>query len=161
MAKPARKVLAVASGGGHWVELRRLRPAWEGCEVTYLTTVDGYRAELAQDPPGPSGKPPRFYAVLDANQWNKLRALWQALMILLIVVRVRPHVVVSTGAAPGYFAIRAGKLLGARAIWVDSIANAEELTMSGAMSGPHCDLFLTQWEHLSQPDGPEFRGGVL
>ena len=48
-----------------------------------------------------------------------------------------------TGAAPGYFAIRIGKLLGARTLWIDSIANAEELSMGGQLVAEKADLVLT------------------
>lgn len=150
------RVLAVASGGGHWIQLRRMRRAWEGMQVTYVTTVPGYAAELA----GEQGNL-AFVAVTDANRWQKLRLLRQLLEIAWVVLRVRPHAVVTTGAAPGYFALRLGKLLGARTIWVDSMANAEELSLSGRQAGPHATLFLTQWEHLARPGGPEFRGAVL
>ncbi len=41
------KVLAISSGGGHWVQLLRLRPAFAGCDVTYATVRDGYRADVS------------------------------------------------------------------------------------------------------------------
>ena len=84
-----------------------------------------------------------------------------ALQILWILLRTRPHIVVSTGAAPGYFAVRLGKLLGARTIWIDSIANVEKLSLSGQRIGRHADLWLTQWPHLAGPKGPHFLGGIL
>ncbi len=68
---------------------------------------------------------------------------------------------ISTGALPGYMALRLGKLLGANTIWVDSIANVEELSESGRRIGNHADLWLTQWQHLAKPEGPEFRGSVI
>jgi len=147
-----RRILAVASGGGHWVQLLRLRPAFEGCEVRYATV----RRSYASDVPGH-----RLYTIRDATRWNKPALAIMALQILSILLRVRPHVVISTGAAPGYFAIRMGRLLGARTIWVDSIANVEELSMTGQLVGPHADLWLTQWEHLAEANGPAFRGAVL
>ncbi len=155
------RVLAVSSGGGHWVELRRLRPAWDDADVTYVVTDPGYRGEVLEDPPGPRGKPSQMLHVPDANKTQKLRMLWLALCSLWIVVRTRPDVVISTGAAPGYFAIRFGKMLGARTIWVDSIANAEELSVSGRLAKPYSDLWLTQWPHLSSANGPEYVGAVL
>ena len=84
----------------------------------------------------------------------------------MILLRIRPDVVVTTGAAPGYFALRLGGLLGGRTIWVDSIANVEELSLSGQKAGQHCDLWLTQWEHLAKPvstegKGPEYKGSVV
>ncbi|MBY8978141.1 UDP-N-acetylglucosamine--LPS N-acetylglucosamine transferase [Rhodobacteraceae bacterium NNCM2] len=152
------KVLAIASGGGHWTELRRLRPAWQGCAVTYVTTDPGYRDEVMQGGDSPL---PGFRAIPDAHRWQKLRLLRQLCTIVMIVLQVRPDAIISTGAAPGYFALRLGRLIGARTIWVDSIANAEELSLSGAMAGRHADLWLTQWEHLARPGGPHYRGGVL
>jgi hypothetical protein len=165
-----RRVLAVASGGGHWIQLRRLRPAWAGCAVTYVTTRAGYRDEVARDGAeagegDPAGAPPPgFFVVPDANRWQYARLLRQLAAIAWVVLKVRPHAVVTTGAAPGYFAIRLGRLLGARTVWVDSIANAEELSLSGRRAGRHVDHWLTQWEHLAAPEGrpgPRFRGAVL
>lgn len=69
--------------------------------------------------------------------------------------------VLSTGAAPGYIAVRLGKLIGAKTIWIDSIANVEHLSMAGELAGQHADLWLTQWPHLAKADGPHFHGAVL
>ncbi len=142
----------VASFGGHWIQLMRMRSAFAEHDCYYLTT----NPEIAPD--YPTG---RFFTVPDASRWNKLRLLYQLLKMATILLRVRPQVVISTGAAPGYFALRIGKLLGARTIWVDSIANAEELSMAGRIVQPYADLWLTQWEHLARPEGPQHKGSVL
>ena len=42
------------------------------------------------------------------------------------------------------------KMLGARIVWVDSIANVERLSMSGAMVRYFADLFVTQWPELTK-----------
>lgn len=78
-----------------------------------------------------------------------------------ILLAVRPDVIVTTGAAPGYFAIRLGRMLGARTIWLDSVANVEQLSLSGQRIGRHADLWLTQWPHLASEAGPKFHGAVL
>jgi len=148
----ATRVLAISSGGGHWVQLLRLRPAFQGTLVTYVTVNRAYQADVPDE---------RFYWIVDATRWNKLRLVWMALQIAWILLRVRPHAVVSTGAAPGYFAIRLGKLLGARTVWIDSVANVEQLSLTGQMVGRHTDLWLTQWPHLARPGGPHFMGGTL
>jgi UDP-N-acetylglucosamine:LPS N-acetylglucosamine transferase len=147
-----KKVLAVASSGGHWTQLLRLRPAFEGCEVVFVTTQPGSRAEVA---------PHRFHCVPDANRNSKLRMLLLMLRTLIVVLRERPDVVISTGAAPGYFAVRFGRLLGARTLWLESIANVEKLSLSTKLVRPYADLLLTQWPHLARPEGPHYRGSVL
>ena len=147
------KILAISSGGGHWVQLLRLRPAFEGCEVVYATVLEGYRADL--------GEVAEFRVIPDSNRSNKLDLIRSAWSIFWLVLRLRPDVVVSTGAAPGYFGVRFGKWLGARVVWVDSVANAEELSMSGAKAGSFVDLWLTQWPHLARQNGPHCFGSVL
>ena len=149
----APKLLVISSGGGHWIQLLRLRPAFEGCRVTYATVREGYREDLD------AGSD--FHVVPDSNRWSKIRLLRSALSISWLLIRLRPDVIVTTGAAPGYFALRIGKWLGARAIWIDSIANAEELSLSGQKAGRFADLWLTQWPHLTVDHGPHYFGSVL
>ncbi|UXA14948.1 hypothetical protein KXD97_15045 [Mycobacterium sp. SMC-8] len=110
--------------------------------------------------------PPRFIVAIAANQWQKLRLARQAVQVGLALLRVRPHAVITTGASPGFFAIYMGRLLGARTVWVDSIANAQELSLSGRRVGRYCGLWLTQWEHLARNNDdayshPTFRGSTL
>lgn len=162
-----KHVLAVASGGGHWVQLLRLRPAWDGCRITYLTTEPDHRATVMADAIARGQPEPGFEAVIAGNRWTKFRLVIQLFQVLFVVLRVRPDVVVTTGAAPGYWAIRFGKMLGAKTCWIDSIANAEELSLSGKKASRHSGLWLTQWEHLSgddkdpDPDHPDYVGSVI
>ena len=153
--------MAVSSGGGHWAELCRLKEAWAGATVTYVVTQASYHTDVAKDPAGANGKKPHFFTIPDANKSEPLRLVFSALSILLLIIRIRPDVVISTGAAPGYFAIRFGKLFRARTIWVDSIANAEEVSVSAKLAQPYSDMYLTQWPHLAQPNGPQYKGSVM
>jgi UDP-N-acetylglucosamine:LPS N-acetylglucosamine transferase len=160
------RVLAVASSGGHWVQLMRLRPAWRGCDVAYLTSEKSYGRQVRNQAEREGTAPPRFYITVSANRWQKLRLLRQLLTIAWVVARERPAVVCTTGAAPGYFAIRMGKMLGARTIWIDSIANAGEMSLAGRKAGKHADLWLTQWENVAAAEAddgkrPGYWGAVL
>lgn len=159
-SRPIR-VMAVASGGGHWVQLNRLAPAWDGCDVHYVTTSQDQKAGVVARAAARGQPAPHFHTCTDANRWQKLRLLRQLAELAYLTLRIRPDVVVTTGAAPGYFAIRFGRLVGARTCWIDSIANAAELSLSGAKAGPHADLFLTQWPELARPGGPDYQGAVL
>ena len=92
---------------------------------------------------------------------EKTALIRTAAQLVWIIIGERPDVVLSTGAAPGYLAIRIGKLLRAKTVWLDSIANVDCLSLSGSLVGSHTDLWLTQWESLARPGGPIFRGSVL
>jgi len=146
------RVLAISSGGGHWVQLLRLRPAFEKCDTTYVTVDQGYKSEVKGD---------KFTTVIDSNRDTKLKLILSFFSIAWTIIRVRPNTIITTGAAPGFFAIFIGKLLRRKTIWLDSIANAEELSMSGQKAGKYADRWLTQWEHLATPKGPYYCGNVL
>lgn len=143
--------MAVSSGGGHWIELLRLRPAFDGFNVTFVTTNPEYRSMV---------EGANFCAVCEATRHQKLRMMWLILQISWILIRERPSAIVTTGAAPGYFAVRLGKWMGIKTLWVDSMANAEELSLSGQLASKYADKVLTQWSHLATV-GIEHHGAVI
>jgi len=147
-----KKLLAVASSGGHWTQLLRVTPALTSYEIVFVTVLDSYRSQVPEN---------KCHIVRDANRWNKLGLVALAIRLAWIVGKERPDVIVSTGAAPGYFAMLFGQLFGARTIWIDSITNIERLSMSGLLAGKHADLWLTQWPHLAKNEGPHYGGSVL
>jgi hypothetical protein len=146
------KLLAISSGGGHWVQLLRIKHAFDDCAVTFVTVHESYRTQVPDH---------NFYVVNDANRYNKIKILKAARRLAWIIWNEKPDIVVSTGAAPGYLALRLGRMMGARTIWLDSIANVEQLSMSGFRIGHSADLWLTQWPHLARPEGPHYAGSVL
>lgn len=160
MTRPPR-VLALSSTGGHWVQLLRLTPAFKGSELHLATTMAGAREQAMAVARAVGIPEPGFHLFTEANRWQKARLVKQAFQLLGLLLRVRPDVLVTTGAAPGYLAIRIGRLLGVRTVWIDSIANVEELSLSGRQVGPHAHLWLTQWPELARDEGPHFEGAVL
>ena len=147
------------------MQLLRMRPAWDGCDVAYATTHSDYEKEVRHAGSG-AASTPRFYTFPDANRHQKLRLVYQLLVVALIIIKERPAVVISTGASAGYFALRIARLFGRRTIWVDSIANAEELSLAGKRVERFADLWLTQWPELARSSGnaasaPRYLGAVL
>lgn len=135
------------------MQLSRLGPAFEGLDKLYVTTLKGTRAPHGQRP---------VAVVQDASQTHPFELMLMFLQLAFVILKFRPHTIVTTGAAPGVFAVRIGKVLGARTIWIDSIANSEELSLSGRLVRKHADLWLTQWPHLvgSYP-GLQYFGSVI
>ncbi|MEO1018145.1 MAG: UDP-N-acetylglucosamine--LPS N-acetylglucosamine transferase [Pseudomonadota bacterium] len=160
-----RQILVAASAGGHWVQIRRLRSAWVDLNVCYLTTSRGYRDEIEEENSNNDDCKIHYIAVDDANINEKHRLITQFIQILSTIIWIRPSVVISTGASVGYFALMVGKILGAKTIWVDSIANSDTISLSGQKVQPFSDLFITQWSHLEQvkPGGRDivYAGAVI
>lgn len=135
-----KKVLAIASGGGHWKQLMLLREAFEGTNVKYITTLPGLPEQ---------NNISNYSIVKDSNKNEKALLFVTFIQVLWIFIKFRPNIIVTTGAAPGLFGLLLGKVFFRKTIWIDSIANAEELSLSGKMSKQFADVVLTQWEHLS------------
>ena len=144
-----------ASAGGHLTQLRELTECWEGKDFFYVTTKEELREQLQR-----SG---RTYIVGECNRQYPIRTLLSVLwQCRAIVLRERPDVVISTGAAPALFVCWWAKLIGAKVVWIDSIANIERLSLSGRLIRPCADLLLTQWPEVSEHDRKaEYVGALL
>ena len=147
MQNRSLKILAVSSGGGHWIQLMRLQPVMHGAEVVYACVNHSYQCDVAES---------EFYIIKDGNLGKPWRLFPVVCSAIFLVARVRPDVLISTGAAPGFLAACIAKIMGARVVWIDSIANAEELSMCGRHIGWLADLWLTQWPHLTRKNGPQY-----
>lgn len=146
-----KKVLAIASVGGHWIQLLRLKNALIDTEVIFMSTKESFASMV------PNYK---FYAVTDSNRWNKLKLIQTFFEVFRIILKERPQVIITTGAAPGLMGIIIGRFLGCRTIWVDSIANVETLSMSGKIAKKFATRVYTQWPDLAKSD-IHFYGNVL
>jgi len=133
------KVLAVANAGGHFIQLLRLMPAFRAHNVAFLSSKKNFFQLV-------SGYP--FSFVPDANRNSKIKLVSSFFTVSRIVLRYRPDVIITTGAALGLMAIMAGKLCRAKTVWIDSIANVEQISLSGKLAGIFADRCYTQWPHL-------------
>ena len=146
------KVLAIASSGGHWIQLQRLMPAFNSQKIIFVSTHEGYRKQVAEND---------FYSVSDGSRWQKLKLIEMGFEVGRIIFLEKPDVIISTGAAPGLMAIIWGWLLCKKSIWIDSIANVDRISMSGRIAKKFCTLHLTQWEHLADNKTTFFKGTVI
>lgn len=144
-------ILAIASGGGHFVQLRKILSQFESSEVIYYSTIDKPVFD----------KKNNYEKIPDCNLKSMLSLLHCFIILLYKILKLRPTVIITTGAAPGFLALLIGKLVGSNTIWIDSIANAEELSLAGSKAKWVADHWLTQWPELARPDGPKYLGSIL
>jgi UDP-N-acetylglucosamine:LPS N-acetylglucosamine transferase len=137
------KLLAVASIGGHWIQLLRIiNPNNAEVSVTYLSTHP--KCEVMVE-----GQ--KFYTISDFSRWNFYKLIPAFFRALKIIQKERPTIVVSTGAAPGLVVLLAAKFLGKKTVWIDSIANVQHLSLSGNIASKFVSQTFTQWESLKTP----------
>lgn len=149
-----KRVLAVASFGGHWIQLLRMMRPLEGVfDVSYVSTHKNALAMVDSD---------KIYITPDFSRWNIWKILPSVLRDVFILMKSRPDTVLSTGAAPGLLLLLIAKyMLRKKTIWIDSIANAHCLSFCGKVAARvGIDYVYTQWEHLSEKN-VKFAGNVL
>ena len=144
-------ILAVASGGGHFVQLKKIMSSFDAEAVTYFSTVDR--------PVLPASSV--YRKIPDSNISSKASLIYCFIVLVYNILILRPKVIITTGAAPGFLALFIGKLIGSKTIWIDSIANAETLSLAGQKAKWVADFWYTQWPELACPDGPEYLGSIL
>jgi UDP-N-acetylglucosamine:LPS N-acetylglucosamine transferase len=135
-------VLLVCSAGGHLLQLLALRPAWSGFSRAWVTfeksdarsLLNGEAVIFAHGPTNRSVK-------------NLLRNIPVALRV---VRRLRPSVVLTTGAGVAVPFAWIGRLLGARVVYVESFTRIEEPSLSCRLIAPVADRIYAQWPELTR-----------
>ncbi|HSS80508.1 MAG TPA: PssD/Cps14F family polysaccharide biosynthesis glycosyltransferase [Gaiellaceae bacterium] len=133
-------LLLVASPGGHLFQLWALREAWKEIERVWVTldTAD-VRALLPDEDVlfahGPTNR----------NLPNLLR---NVVFAFRVVRRVRPLVIVTTGAGVAVPFIWIGRLFGARVVYVETLARVEGPSLSFRLVAPLVSRVYVQWPEL-------------
>ena len=153
------KLVVGASAGGHANELIRLLDIAEGTvwpeAAAYVTTL-----ELTAEVFSRRGK--AVHVIGESDRKKPLRAVAVLLRSFGLAARLRPDVVVTTGSMPlAVFAICA-KLFGAKIVWIDSVAQIKDLSLSGKIMRHVADLCLAQWpEVAAKYPNVEYAGETL
>jgi UDP-N-acetylglucosamine:LPS N-acetylglucosamine transferase len=135
-----KKIYVVASTGGHWIQLHRATLNIDYAQLIFSTPYP-MPAELNSNQV--------HIQIQDFNRDNAYKAFKTCWQILKIMLKYKPDVVITTGAAPGLIALLLAKVLGKKGYWIDSIANSEKLSLSGKLSLKIATQTFTQWEHLA------------
>ncbi len=148
------RICLVSSAGGHTSQLIELADCWKGQHACWVTTEGVMKEKLARYA--------KVYVVGQCNRRQPLRVLLVLLRCIRIVLRERPDVVISTGAAAGCMVCFLSKVLGAKIVWIDSITNVYRLSLSGRLVRYIADLFLVQWPELAEKyPKVEYVGAVI
>jgi len=135
--------------------MQRLMPAFEGKEYFFVTHESEYSRHLE-----------RAYFITYKEGYIRERLTWlkTILVAFRILLKERPDAVISTGG--GEIAVPfcyVGKFLGARVVFIETLARVTSKSAAGKLIYPIADLFLVQWESLLQKYGmkAQFWGNVL
>lgn len=122
------------------VQVKQLASIYEKHEHFYFTFKGGVANEMK--------KASSVCAIPNIVRHNPLSWFVGAFLSLVIVIRKRPDVVITTGAGIVVFFCVFAKLLGAKLIFIESLAKVQKPTLTARFLYPFCDLFIVQWPGL-------------
>lgn len=147
-----KNVVLVASFGGHFVQAQRIAPIFDEYNITVVSTKRDleYSPDCSVD-----------FELIDCNFRTPVKVLICFVQSIKLWCKTKPVVVVSTGAAPGCIFCIVSKILGAKVIWIDSIANAKDLSLSGKLISYFTKFVYTQWGNVAKLRNVKFLGRLI
>lgn len=133
-------VLLVCSSGGHLLQLHALGSAWQDLSRAWVTfdKSDG-RSLLAEERV--------FFAHGPTNRSIK-NLIRNAFLSFRLLRRLRPRVIVTTGAGVAVPFAWVGRLFGAVVVYIESIARIDEPSLSCRLIAPVAGRLYVQWPEL-------------
>lgn len=147
------KVLIACSPGGHLQQMLALRPAWGEFERTWLT-LDGPDVDYLLE-----GE-----EVVRAHGPTN-RSVVKAIRNFFVAWRTMrdsgADVVLSTGAGIAVPCFVVARLLGKRAVYVESLTRTDSLSLSGRLVYPLASEFFVQWPGATERPRARYVGSIL
>ena len=139
-----KKIIMVASSGGHLEEALALKPLMERYETVLITEKTDYKVNCWQD---------KLYLMPQVNR-KEFKSLVQYFFSLFktlwIFIKEKPDVVLSTGAMIAFPSLALGKILRKKVIFIECMFNVDAPTLTGKLTYKFADLFIVQWEEMLQ-----------
>jgi beta-1,4-N-acetylglucosaminyltransferase len=135
-------VLLVASSGGHLLELLELADEYAPVTRHWVTFDKPDARALLRDE-----RVTFAYSPTNRHLGNLIRNAFLAVRVML---RIRPRAVITTGAGVAVPFLYAARALGSRAIYVESLARIDQLSLTGRLVYPVVTQFFVQWPELAR-----------
>lgn len=140
MKRRRLKIGIACSPGGHMVQARQLEQVYMRYDYFYFTFAGKMADEIA--------KRERVLVIPNITRYNPLTLISGVLFSLYYALKERPDLVISTGAGVTVFFCFFSKLMGAKLVFLESVAKVTRPTLTARMIYPISDLFIVQWPDL-------------
>lgn len=136
------KICMVGSSGGHLTQLYMLKQVWQEKERFWVTFDKEDARGLLQEE-----KMYTCYYPTNRNIKNLIKNTFVALKVLL---KEKPDLIISTGAAVAVPFFYIGKILGSKLIYIEVFDRVDAPTITGKLIYPIADKFIVQWEEMKR-----------
>ena len=141
-----KKVLFISSTGGHLSEVLELRSMFKKYDYHIITEKTKSNKELLKI------YPKRVNFLVYGTKKNFLiypfKLLYNCFKSLFLYMKIRPKVIITTGAHTAGPMCCIGKIFGSKIIYIETLANMHTKTITGRLIYHFADLFIVQWESM-------------
>ena len=141
-----KKVLFIASTGGHLNELMQLEPMFKNYDYHIITEKTKSNISLVKKYPNKVNF--LVYGTKDKKLIYPFKFIYNIFKSLLLYIKIRPKYIVTTGTHTAVPICYIGKLFGTKIIFIETFANSKTKTLSSKMIYPIANLFIVQWESM-------------
>lgn len=154
-----KKVMYIATTGGHLTEILALKPLFKKYDTVLVTEGTKTTKSLKKKYNNV------YYLLFGSDRHNifiyGLRLLVNSLISLYIYVIEMPDVIISTGAHFAGPMLCIGKIVDSKIIFIETLANTSNRSKTGSIVYKFADLFIVRWDSmLSHYKKAIKRGGV-
>lgn len=144
-----KKVIFIASTGGHLNELLQLSPIFKNYDYSLITEKTKSNMGLCKKYPNKvfyliSGTYTSFLAKII----YPFKFLGNCIKSLYFFLKLKPDVIVTTGAHNTVPMCYIAHLFKKKVIFIETFANSQGPTRSGKMVYPIADKFIVQWDSM-------------
>ncbi len=144
-----KKVLFIASTGGHLEELMQLKPMFEKHDYYIITEKTKSNIYLKDKYPNRVN----FlvygsYTTLKKKIAYPFKLIYNTFKSLILYFKIRPKYIISTGAHTSGPMCLIGHIFGSKIIFIETFANSESKSRTGSLVYKFADLFIVQWESM-------------
>lgn len=132
------KICFITSSGGHLTHLIQLKEWWKDKERFWVTFNKEDSRSILKDEK-------KYWCYFPTNR-NVKNLIKNTFLAIKILIKERPDLIVSSGAAPAIPFFYLGKLLGAKVVYIEVYDRIDKPTITGRVVYPITDLFVLQWE---------------
>lgn len=142
-----KKVLFIASVGGHLAQLLQLRPLFSDYDSYFITEKDPVTKKLPD-----TIRDAKVFLITAVRKSNifllTIRRIILVLDCLIKYFMIKPDVIISTGSVTGAVMCKIGKLFHSKIIYFETFASIKSPSRAAKIVYPIADVFYVQWESM-------------
>lgn len=136
------KICLVGSSGGHLSHLYMLKSFWKDKERFWVTFDKEDAKSLLQGE--------KMYPCYYPTNRSIKALIINTVLAIKVLIKEKPDLIISSGAAVAVPFFYLGKLFGAKLIYIEVFDRIDKPTITGKIVYPIVDKFIVEWEEMKK-----------